>query len=136
MNQLKITDDPLVDLTSFSLLDIYGKDAWQTFPPSRTGWTDVGTPTVTGRYHVIGAQCFFHIKIVPSTSVASIAGTSYIKLPLSASVSCIAGGGTMADITALIAIGVCVVDVANSRIYTPAQVATAHTMTVEGSYEI
>lgn len=118
---------------SFSWRDIMGQDRWENFTPTRSGWTDVGDPVVSGRYRIIGRKCEFQIRVVPSTTVATTAGTSYVLLPVPA--KGIAGDGSMANITTLIAIGVCVIDIANSRVYVPSQVATGNTLTIAGWYE-
>ena len=107
---------------------------WVAFTPTRTGWTDVGTPTVTGRYRLVGPQCFFQVKVVPGTTVATAAGTSYVALPVTAAGLC--GDGSMSNLTTLVSIGECVIDVANSRAYVPAQLATANTLVISGSYEV
>lgn len=126
---------PVIDQGSFTAGDIIGQDTWVPWTPVRTGWTDVGTSTVTGRYHVIGRQCFFVVRVVPGTSVATTAGTSYIGLPLTA--SGIGGnGGSMENRTSNIAVGSCVLDSTNSRVYVPTQVATGNTLTISGWYEV
>lgn len=107
--------------------------AWRSWTPTRTGWTDIGTPTVTARYAVVGWIVFFQVKVVPGTTVATTAGTSYISLPATA--GGISGDGSMTDLTTLIAIGNCVFDVANSRCYVPSQVATGDTIEIAGWYE-
>ena len=102
--------------------------------PSRTGWTDVGSPTVTGRYRTVGHKCEFQAKVVPSTSIATVAGTSYVTLPLTA--AGLAGMAEMVDLTTLIAVGIGVIDVATSRVYVPAQVASGDTFVIAGWCEI
>lgn len=125
---------PSVDKRSFSYADIRGQDKWSTWSPTRTGWTDVGTPTVSGRFRVVGRQCFFEVQVVPATSVATTAGTSYFSLPIAA--AGIAGTATMMNVSTLVGVGVCAIDVTNSRCYVPTQAATANTLTVAGWYEI
>ena len=110
--------------------------AWTSFTPSRTGWTDVGTPTVTGRYLQAGNLCFFQVKIVPATTTATTAGTSYIALPLTAGASGMGGDGSMENITTLIAVGACAFDVTNSRVYVPTQAATGNSLSVAGWFEV
>lgn len=131
MNQL---DDLPLAQQSFAYRDLIGQDKWTAWTPLRTGWTDVGTPTVTGRFRVVGRQCFVQVKVVPGTTVATVAGTSYIALPIAA--TGLAGEGSMMNITTLVAVGVCAVDVTNSRVYVPAQLATGNTLTIAGQYEI
>jgi len=105
-----------------------------TYTTTRTGWTDVGTPTVTAKFIDKGTLCFFEIKVVPATTVATAAGTSYVSLPVTA--AGLSGTVTMTDSTTLIGVGTGVIDVTNSRAYVPAQVATADTLTIAGTYEV
>lgn len=109
---------------------------WQSFTPARTGWTDVGTPTVTGRYRRIGHTCFVQVKVVPETTCAATAGTSYVTLPVAVGAGSLSGFGEMMNATTLVAVGVCVVDTANSRVYVPSQVATGNTLTIWAEYEV
>lgn len=111
-----------------------GVGVWTTWVPTRTGWTDIGTPTVTARYCQIGNVVFFQIKIVPATTVASVAGTSYISLPVAA--AGISGIVEMMNLTTLVGVGSGVLDVANTRAYVPSQGATANTLTISGYYEV
>lgn len=108
---------------------------WQSFTPSRTGWTDVGSPTVTGRYRRFKGITHFQIRVVPATTVAVVAGTSYVGLPIAAAAGAIGGGATMDNLTTLIAVGNCAIDTANARCYVPAQAATANTLDISGWYE-
>ena len=119
---------------SFSFKNLRGIDRWESWSPIRVGWTDVGAPTVTGLLHVVGQQCFFQVEVIPFTSVATVAGTSYIELPIAAQGLC--GDGSMVNAATLVAIGNCAFDVANSRVYVPAQIATGDTLTIGGWFEI
>jgi hypothetical protein len=121
------------DVKSFSFRDLRGQDRWETFTVSAS-LTEVGTAVYTGRHRVVGKQCFFQIQVVPDTSVATTAGTSYITLPITA--AGLGGVATMANDTTNIAVGTCHIDVANSRVYPPSQVASADTFMVAGWYEI
>ena len=113
-----------------------GIGAWAAWTPTRTGWTDVGAPTVTARYIQVGNVVFFQIKVVPATTVATVAGTSYTTLPVAVGGSALAGEGSMMNVTTLIGVGTCAIDVANSRCYVPTQTATGNTLTIFGSYEV
>lgn len=128
-----ILDNINIDPASFSLRELQGADLWTAFTPSRTGWTDVGAPSVTGRFRLVGRQCFFQVKIVPATSVASVAGTSYMTLPVTA--AGLDGDATMKNFTTLVAVGLCAFDIANSRVYTPAQAASGNTFLIAGWFE-
>ena len=122
-------------LSSFAYRDLLGQDRWQdTWTPTRTSWTDVGTPTVTARFRVVGRQCFVQARVVPGTTVATTAGTSYVDLPIAA--AGIGGCFAMTNRTTNVAVGLCSVDVTNSRVYVPAQVATGNTLEIAGWYEV
>ena len=126
-------DEPL-KRESFAFKDLKGWDNWESWTPVRVGWTDIGTPTVNGRFHVIGRQCFFQVEVIPGTTVATTAGTSYVELPITA--EGYGGDANMIDRTTFISIGACAFDVTNSRVYVPSQVATGDTLVVAGWYEI
>jgi len=124
-----------LDPQSFSSQDLIGQSRWLTdWTPVRTSWTDVGTPVVTGRYRIVGRACEFQVKVVPGTTIATTAGTSYIGLPVAA--AGLAGEATMQDITTNVAVGVCVIDTVNSRAYVPTQGASGDTFVVAGKFEV
>jgi hypothetical protein len=114
----------------------YGDGIWRTWTPTRTGWTDVGTPTSTGRYCQIRNVCYFQAKVVPGTTTATTAGTSYISLPLTANPQAFTGDGSMENLTTFVAIGMCVFDMPNSRCYVPTQAATGNTLDIAGWFEV
>lgn len=118
----------------FSFRDIIGQDRWTKFTPIRTGWTDVGVPTITATWRDVGAQCFLQVKVVPTTTVATTAGTSYIDLPRPA--KGVSGEGSMQDLTTHIWIGGCVVDPDLSRLYLPTWAASGDTILLWASWQI
>lgn len=122
-----------VDTKCFSWLDLLGIDRWEAFVVA-VSLTVVGTPTYTGRYRVVGKQCFFQVSLVSSVSIASTAGTHYVTLPMAA--KGLGGSATMTNDSTNIAVGVCHVDVATGRCYLPSQSASADTFTVCGWFEI
>lgn len=126
-------DNQPIDPSSFAWRDLLGIDRWESFTVVAS-LTEVGTPTLTGRYHDVGRQCFFQVEIDPDTSIASTAGTHYVELPKTA--GGIGGVATMTNGTTNIAVGVCHVDVATSRCYLPAQAASGNTFVVAGWFEI
>lgn len=107
--------------------------AWS---PTLTGFTAVGSPTVTGRYFTSGRMCFAQIKIVPGTTIASIAGTSYTDLPVAPAASGMAGLITAANLTTLIGLGTGVLDYANAKSYPPAWGASTNTFELAIAYEV
>lgn len=107
---------------------------WRAFTANRIGWTDVGVPTVAAVQCQIERVCYFQVKITPATTVAAVAGTSYIDLPLAA--AGLAGDASMCNLTTLVFAGGCVIDAANSRVYVPAQLATADVLTIAGWYNV
>lgn len=128
-------DNAQIDQRSFAYRDLLGQDSWDTFTVSAS-LTVVGTPTYTGRYRIVGRQCFFQISAVSSTSIASTAGTSYFSLPISAAAGSIGGAATMTNDSTNIAVGVCHVDASTSRCYLPTQGASGSVFVTAGWYEI
>jgi hypothetical protein len=127
-------DEAGIDQTSFSFRDLRSQDVWQSFTPVFGSLTIVGAASYTGRYRIVGKQLQFQIKFSAATSIASVAGTDYLTLPIAA--KGLAGIAAMTNDTSNVAVGVCHVDVATSRCYLPAQAASANTFTIYGSYEI
>ena len=122
-----------VDTGSFAYRDITGQDKWVTWTPVAS-ITVVGTPTYTGRFRIVGRQCFWQISAVASTSIATTAGTSYFELPVTAKGT--SGMATMVNASTNIAVGVGVIDVANSRVYPPSQAANASVFHITGWNEV
>ena len=131
MNEL---DGVHLDPRSFSWRDIRGQDTWTAFTPSFTSLTVVGATTYTGRFRVVGKQCFFQVTLLAATSIASTAGTTYLTLPITS--RGIAGEGSMNNLSTNISLGDCVIDATNGRCYLPTQVASANTFSIAGWYEI
>lgn len=127
-------DGLTIDPKSFAMRDLIGIDRWDEFTPVFGALTVVGDPTYTGRYRVVGAQCFFQVTLIATTSIESTAGTDYFGLPIPA--KGIAGIAVMTDVTTNIAVGVCHIDVANGRCYIPTQSASGDMFSICGSYEI
>ncbi|MBM3460749.1 MAG: hypothetical protein FJX76_01480 [Armatimonadetes bacterium] len=128
-------DDIEIDKKSAAYEELVGLDAWREWTPTRTGWTDTGTPTVSGRLKFLSRLCFFEIKVVPGTNIATTAGTSYTSLPVPVKGG-IGGMATMMNVTTNVAVGNCVIDATNSRCYVPTQVASGNTFAICGWYEV
>ncbi len=127
-------DDLPLDETGFSYRDIIGQDKWTAWTVVFGSLTIVGAPNYVGRFRIVGKQCFFQVKFSAATSIASTAGTDYLKLPFTA--MGLAGMATMTDDTTNVAVGVCHVDVATSRCYLPTQLASGDVFTIEGWFEV
>ena len=123
------------DVESFAWLNLVGVDMWLPFTPAFTSLTLVGAATYTGRYRAVGRKIEFQVTLLAVTSIASTAGTTYMALPVTPAKG-IAGSGTMQNLTTNVAVGNCVVDVTNSRIYPPSQVASGSVFAICGWYEI
>ena len=128
-------EDEVPNKTGFSWRDLNGKDRWEAFTPVFGSLTVVGATSYSGRVRVVGRQIFFQVQFSAATSIASTAGTDYLTLPVTANSQSLAGIATMTNDTTNIAVGVCHIDVATSRCYLPAQVASANVFTLCGSYE-
>lgn len=131
MNDL---DNLPLDKTSFAYRDLLSQDLWQSFTPIFGALTIIGAPTYTGRLRVVGRKCEFQVTFLAATSIASVAGTDYLTLPIAA--TGIAGIATMTNDTTNVAVGVCHIDTATSRCYLPAQAASGNTFTLAGWYEV
>ena len=127
-------DFGLVDQKSFAYRDLKGQDVWMSFTPVFGSLTVVGAPSYTGRYRIVGRSIQFQVNFSAATSIASVAGTDYLTLPVAA--KGIAGMGVMTNDTTNVAVGVCHIDVATSRCYLPAQVASGNVFKLCGWYEI
>lgn len=131
MNQL---DDMQLDDTSFAMRDILGQDRWTAWTVVFGSLTVVGATTYVGRYRIVGRQCFFQVKFSAATSIASVAGTDYLTLPFTA--MGLTGSAVMTNDTTNVAVGNCHIDVATSRCYLPAQVASGNTFNLAGWFEV
>ncbi len=126
-------DNIQVDQRSFAYVDLLGQDKWMAFTPVFS-LTVVGATSYLGKFKIVGRQCFFQVEFSAATSIASVAGTNYLNLPVSA--EGYGGMAVMTNDTTNVAVGVCHIDAATSRCYLPAQAASGDTFTVSGSYEI
>ena len=131
MNQL---DDLPLALESFTYRDITGQDKWTTFTPVFGSLTVVGATSYSGRLRFVGRQCQFQVQFSAATSIASVAGTDYLTLPVAA--VGLAGIATMTNNTSNVAVGTCHIDVSTSRCYLPSQSASANVFTLAGWYEV
>ena len=127
-------DNLSIDKTSFSYRDLLSQDAWNSFDPVFGSLTVVGTPSYTGRFRFIGKLCQIQVKFSAGTSIASVAGTDYLKSPIT--MKGLSGMGIMSNDTTNIAVGLCHVDVTTSRIYLPTQAASANTFTLFAEFEV
>jgi hypothetical protein len=127
-------DDITLDQKSYAFNDLIGQDRWLAFTPVFGSLTVVGATTYVGRLRIMGRSVQFQVTFKAATTIASVAGTDYLTLPIAA--KGIAGIATMTNDTTNIAVGVCHIDTATSRCYLPTQAASANTFTLCGSYEI
>ena len=131
---MNIFDNRQISEQSFAFRDLSGQDRWLEWTPVFTGLTVVGATTYSARFRIVGKSCEFQVKLSAATSIASVAGTTYLALPI-ASVG-LSGIAAMTDQSSNIAVGSCHVDVTNSRCYLPTQTASANTFNLCGSMEI
>jgi hypothetical protein len=122
-----------VDLESFAWMNLIGVDRWVDFTVAFGSLTVVGATSYTGRLRFLGRKCEFQVKFSAATSIASTAGTDYLTLPVLA--KGVAGMAVMSNDTTNIAVGVCHVDVTNSRCYLPTQLASGNVFTLAGWFE-
>ena len=127
-------DDSQFDKKSFAWTDLVGMSRWDSWTPVFGALTVVGAKSYFGRFRIVGRSVDFQVKFSAATSIASVAGTDYLTLPIVA--QGYAGIATMTNRTTNIAVGVCHIDVTNSRCYLPTQAASGNTFLLCGSYEI
>jgi hypothetical protein len=125
--------DGLILNKGFSYRDIIGRDKWESFTPVFTSLTVVGATSYTGRWRRVGKSIEFQVQFSAATSIASTAGTTYLALPVNA--AGLSGIAVMTNSTTNIAVGVCHIDVTNSRCYIPTQGASGDVFHLCGSYE-
>jgi hypothetical protein len=127
-------DDIPLARESFAFRDIKGMDLWTNFTPVFGSLTVVGGTTYSGRFRNVGSQVQIQVKFSAATSIASVAGTDYLTLPIPA--KGLTGFGVMANDTTNVAVGLCHLDVSTSRLYLPAQAASANVFNLYAEYEI
>ena len=123
-----------VNRQGFAWRDLLGLDTWQTFTPVFGSLTVVGATSYSGRFRIVGRSLEFQVKFSAATSIASVAGTDYLTLPIPA--IGLTGIGVMTNDTSNVAVGLCHIDVATSRCYLPAQLASGNTFNLFVKYEI
>lgn len=123
----------LLNEAGFAYRDLIGQDGWSAFTPVFGSLTVVGATTYSGRLRFIGKACQFQVSFKAATSIASVAGTDYLTLPVAA--KGLAGIASMTNDTSNVAVGLCHIDVATSRCYLPTQVASGNTFLLCGSFE-
>ena len=131
---MNLLDDKTLSEKSFSYSDILGQDRWISFTPVFGSLTVIGATSYTGRLRIVGRSVQFQVQFSAATSVASVAGTDYLTLPITA--RGLTGFAVMTNDTANTAVGVCHLDVSTSRCYLPTQVASANVFNLCGQYEI
>jgi len=105
-----------------------GTNSWT---PAFTNLTQVGIPSITGKYYRSGQFIDFWVKIVPATSTSATAGTTYIgSLPftVTSDTHCSAVNGTTG-----VALGV--IQASTGRIYVPSWTTVTSLLTITGRVE-
>lgn len=104
----------------------------ETWTPTFTNLTSVGTPTITGTYYKIGQfLVYFRVTVSPSTSTSATAGSTYINnFPLN-----FAGDGACLAVSGLLGGGSGMIDRATNRIYVPSWSAVTVPLTIVGFAE-
>lgn len=130
-----VISDPVTGKASRSYLEFFDDlargDQGQTWTPTFTGLTAVGTPTITGTFYQVGRLAYFRVDIVPGTSTSSTLGTTYINnFPL-----VIAGNAVCNAVTGAPSAALGMVDATNQRIYMPTWAGITTKVTAVGWVE-
>jgi hypothetical protein len=131
--------DPVVDESGKAVFswsnffeNTFTGDKGTSWTPTFTSLTQVGTPTITGRYFkLISGLVYFWVQIIPGTSTTSTAGTTFINnfpLTINNNGACFAvtnglGGGSGHAVSG------------GHSIYTPGWTAITNTLTIVGLIE-
>lgn len=126
--------DVIIDQKTFSYRDLQGRDIWQSFTPIFGSLTVVGATSYLGRYRIVGKQLQGQVVFSAATSIASSAGTDYLTLPIDS--QGYTGFGIMSNDTTNVSVGLCHLDVTNSRLYLPSQSASGNTFNLYFEYEV
>lgn len=127
-------DDMRLDDTGFAYLNILGRDKWYAWTPVFTNLTVVGATSYIARQRTVGHLCQAQVKMSAATSIASTAGSTYLALPLNA--MGLTGFCVMTNDTAKTAVGLGHIDVTNSRMYLPSQVASGNIFHLFMEFEV
>lgn len=127
-------DNETLDKTSFAFRDIRGFDRWEPWTPVFGSITVVGATAYSGRLRFVGKLLQMQVQFSAATSIASVAGTDFLTLPVAA--KGLSGMGVMTNASAKTAVGLCHLDVATSRLYLPAQVASGNVFNLYSEFEV
>jgi len=105
-----------------------GTNSWT---PTFTSLTQVGVPSITGKYYRSGQFIDFWVKIVPGTSTSATAGTTYIgSLPFT-----ITSDTHCSAVTGTTGVGLGVIQASTGRIYVPSWSLVTSLLTITGRVE-
>ena len=131
----------LPNISGFAWRDLTNSDAYKLRTQADIAFaTQVPVITLLGagsyamRWRDVGRACHFEMELVSTVSLAMVAGVSYFRLPLPANTAGRGGLATMYNKTTNVAVGVCAIDLTNTRCYMPAQAASPDTFQISGWY--
>ena len=122
-----------VNRGGFSWRDLLGQDKWTDFTPVFGSLTVIGATTYSGRFRIVGRSVDFNVSFKAATSIASVAGTDYLTLPVPGAQG-MAGVGVMTNGSTNIAVGVCHLE--PDKCFLPTQAASGNTFRLSGQYQI
>jgi hypothetical protein len=111
---------------------LFTGDVGTDWTPTFTNLTQVGAPVITGHYYKLSdSLVYFRVKIIPSTSTTSSAGSTYINnFPLT-----ISGDGACFALSGLLGTSAGMCDQASGKIYVPAWSAVTIPLSIVGLVE-
>lgn len=111
---------------------MFAGDAGNAWTPTFTSLTEVGTPTITGRYYQISKYlCYFNILITPGTNTSATAGTTYVNnfpLTMNANGFCVSASNNLGG-------GLGMAVASSNRIYVPAWTTVTTPINIIGVVE-
>lgn len=113
--------------------NLYIGDRGRDWVPNFVNLTQVGAPTIRGRYYMISKSlAYFRITITPGTSTSAVAGSTYIdNFP-----RVINGDGACHAVSGLLGSNAGMIDASSRRIYVPTWTGVTVPLSVTGTVEV
>lgn len=110
----------------------FNGDAGESWTPTFTSLTTVGSPTITGRFYRISQfLCYFNVLVTPGTNTSATAGTTYINnLPVTAF-----SNGVCLTVSNNLGGGLGMITASNNRVYVPSWTTVTTPLNILGIVE-
>ena len=108
-------------------------DRGKEWTPNFVNLTQVGVPTITGRYYMLSKSlAYFRVTITPGTNTSATAGTTYIEnFP-----KVINGDGACHAVSGLLGSSAGMIEASSRRIYVPGWTTVTVPLSIVGTIEV